>query len=87
MPPLEALACGVPVITADNSSLPEVVGDTGTLVKCTDTEQITSRMKEHLDGIKDITEAIKVRGPSQAQKFSWEKSARVYWDHLIKELN
>lgn len=87
MPPLEALACGVPVITADNSSLPEVVGDTGTLINCTNTEQITSKIIEHLDDIEGITELIKIRGPKQAQKFSWESSARIYWEHITKGIN
>ncbi|MGH7193512.1 MAG: glycosyltransferase family 4 protein, partial [Candidatus Saccharimonadales bacterium] len=40
MPPLEALACGVPVISADNSSLPEVIGKAGTLVASNDRDAL-----------------------------------------------
>jgi glycosyltransferase involved in cell wall biosynthesis len=45
MPPLEALACGVPVITADNSSLPEVVGNVGEMVDSTNTLALTQGLK------------------------------------------
>jgi len=40
MPPLEALACGLPVICADNSSLPEVVGSAAELISSNDTDAL-----------------------------------------------
>lgn len=39
LPPLEAMACGCPVIASNNSSLPEVVGDAGILIDCTSLEE------------------------------------------------
>jgi glycosyltransferase involved in cell wall biosynthesis len=86
MPPLEALACGVPIITADNSSLPEVVGDAGAMLECTDTEGITNKMKSYLDDIERVTNQSITAGPAQAQNFDWEKSARLYWEHCIRKI-
>lgn len=79
MPPLEALACGVPVITADNSSLPEVVGDAGIMLNCLDTEGFTMKIKYILDNYEKEAKKIAKVGPEQAEKFSWEESARKYW--------
>jgi alpha-1,3-rhamnosyl/mannosyltransferase len=85
MPPLEALACGVPVITSDNSSLPEVVGETGVMVDSNDGEGLLRAITQYLKNNEKMTEAARVNGPSQAQKFSWEKSAQIFLD-VAKEL-
>lgn len=77
MPPLEALACGVPVITANNSSLPEVVGDVGTMVDSEDTTALSHSIQDYLKNIDDITQATKKSGPDRADLFSWEKSAQI----------
>lgn len=86
MPPLEALACGVPVITANNSSLPEVVGKTGTMLPATDTKAYTKEMQKYLDDLEAITKKVVSEGPEQASHFSWEKSAQAYWDIIMKEI-
>ena len=80
MPPLEALACGVPVITSDNSSLPEAVGKVGVLLKSTDTEGYTKHMIHYLDNIESVREKTRVDGPQHARQFSWKKSAQVFLD-------
>ncbi len=85
MPPLEALACGVPVITADNSSLPEVVGDAGLMLDHTDTKGFSKKMEEYLEQYSSVKQSALVKGPSRASLFSWEKSAAVYWERLKKE--
>ncbi len=77
MPPLEALACGVPVIAANNSSLPEVVGKVGDMVDSNDTDGLTRLIKSNLDDWAKLSEKIKIAGPSQATKFSWAKSAEA----------
>jgi glycosyltransferase involved in cell wall biosynthesis len=75
LPALEAMACGVPVLTADNSSLPEVVGDAAVLVLAEDVSSIAV-------GIERIVrdEALRVRlraaGLEQAQSFTWERAAQ-----------
>ncbi len=48
MPPLEALACGVPAIVADNSSLPEVIDDKNARVPSDDLEALIKKMTEYL---------------------------------------
>ena len=84
MPPLEALACGIPVITADNSSLPEVVGSNGKILNCMDTEGITSSIIEYYDNSNEIMSQAIIYGPKQATTFSWAKSAEVYWKYIMK---
>ncbi len=80
MPPLEALACGVPVVTSDNSSLPEVVGSTGTMVSSTNTPELTKAIVDSLAGWDLLSEKVAQEGPTQARKFSWRKSAQVFID-------
>lgn len=80
IPPLEALACGVPVITADNSSLPEVVGTTGIMLKSDDTKGLAKELENHLQNIELITAKTITAGPERATSFSWKKCAQVYID-------
>ena len=77
MPPLETLACGTPVITSDNSSLPEVVGDAARKVSSQDTAQLTSAMTVLLTDLKTETARTNTDGPIQAQRFCWKKSAQT----------
>ncbi len=84
MPPLEALACGVPVITADNSSLPEVVGDAATMIDSHDQTQLSQTLADHLKNIDVITKLARKAGPAQAAKFSWERSAEVFFRVIDK---
>lgn len=74
IPLLEAMACGVPVISADNSSLPEVVGPGGLLVKAEDSEGLAAAISRLLSD-KQLQKVQIARGYEQAKKFSWEKSA------------
>jgi glycosyltransferase involved in cell wall biosynthesis len=71
LPPLEAMACGCPVITSNTSSLPEVVGDAGILVDPYDTEAIAIAVEKVLLN-KKIREDMIEKGLKQAKKFSWE---------------
>lgn len=75
MPVVEAMACGVPVVTSNVSSLPEVAGDAAILVNPEDAEEIASGICNILtdDGIyKNLQE----RGFRQAGKFTWESCAK-----------
>jgi len=75
LPPLEAMACGVPVVTSNTSSLPEVVGDAGLMVQPTDVEGLAEAMGHALED-RALREKMIERGLRQARKFNWEKSAR-----------
>ncbi|EDK72670.1 glycosyl transferase 1, group 1 [candidate division TM7 genomosp. GTL1] len=86
MPPLEAMACGVPVITSDNSSLPEVVGKVGVMLDRLDTAGYTRTMKKYLDNLDEMTKKSIIEGSEQASKFSWEASARLYWEVIQEKM-
>lgn len=81
IPPLEAMACGVPVITANNSSLPEVVGDAAILIDANDTKQLAKEIERVLSD-KKLANELTQKGLAQAAKFSWDKSAKQLIDLL-----
>lgn len=84
MPPLEAMACGTPVITSDNSSLPEVVGGAGMMIDAHDTEDLSRQMVRVLTD-KKLASSLVQKGKEQAAKFSWEKSAKQL-SEIIEDL-
>ncbi|MGQ9683652.1 MAG: glycosyltransferase family 4 protein [Anaerolineae bacterium] len=75
LPPLEAMACGTPVIVANVSSLPEVVGDAGLLVEPTDTDELTVAMWRLLSD-ELLRKELIAKGARRAASFSWERAAR-----------
>jgi glycosyltransferase involved in cell wall biosynthesis len=75
LPPLEAMACGAPVITSDISSLPEVVGKAGLTHAPNDARALTEAMAKLL-GDETAREHFRREGLKQAAKFSWERAAR-----------
>ena len=75
LPPLEAMACGTPVVTSNVSSLPEVVGDAAVLVDPHDGEAIAAGLSRILDDPAFANE-LREKGRIQAKKFNWEDSAR-----------
>jgi glycosyltransferase involved in cell wall biosynthesis len=74
LPPLEAMACGAPVITANNSSLPEVVGDAAILVDAYDVDAIARAMLQ-VASDPTMRENLKERGLARAKCFSWRRTA------------
>lgn len=75
LPPLEAMACGVPVITSNTSSLPEIVGDAGIMVNPVDHRAIADAIKRVLND-EQLKEEMKRKGLVRARQFSWEKTAQ-----------
>ncbi|MCJ7550688.1 MAG: glycosyltransferase family 4 protein [Anaerolineae bacterium] len=73
-PPLEALACGTPVVGCDQSSLPEVVGNAGVLLPPQDVEGMAGALIQLLIDDK-FHAALKSNAVQQAQKFSWKRAA------------
>ena len=75
LPPLEALSCGVPVITSDVSALPEVIGDAGLTVSPGDVDALAAAVfsvvvDEHL------RERLRWSALVQSERFSWDRTAR-----------
>lgn len=79
IPPLEAMACGTPVIVSDAASLPEVVGEGGIQVSYDDYEAMSSYM-ERLSMDDEYREQWSKSGVEQAARFSWERSAEILAD-------
>lgn len=74
LPPLEALACGMPVVGSDAASLPEVIGDAGVLVAPDDVEGAAAALVRLLTD--DALHAdLRERALRQAARFSWEQAA------------
>lgn len=74
LPPLEAMACGTPVLVSNISSMPEVVGDAGLKVDPYDIEAISAGMKDLVsdDGLRAD---LRAKGLVRARQFSWERTA------------
>lgn len=75
--PLNAMACGVPVVVANIASLPEVVGDAGILIDPNKTESLEQGIRKVLSADKRQYNRMVQAGLAQAKKFSWEKTARA----------
>lgn len=75
LPPLEALACGLPVVGSNTASLPEVVGAGGFLVSAADVEALTAAVLR-LFTDEALYQQKRWAALEQAAHFSWEKSAR-----------
>lgn len=73
MPPLEAMACGTPVLASNTASLPEVVGDAGILVDPFSIESIQQGMKLLLEN-KMVREELSKKGLERARQFTWANS-------------
>ena len=78
IPVLEAMACGTPVVCADNSSLPEVAGDAALLVPATDEAALTTALARLLDD-QALRARLAVAGPARAAGFSWAAAAERLW--------
>lgn len=85
LPAAEALACGVPTVVARTSSLPEVVGDAALLVDPHDPGELADAMHRIL-AEPDVAADLAARGPRQAARFSWEKSAEQLEAVLMEAL-
>ncbi|MFH0943423.1 MAG: glycosyltransferase family 1 protein [Candidatus Beckwithbacteria bacterium] len=76
LPVLEALSCGCPVITSNNSSLPEIGGEAAIYINPQSTENLSQAIKQLIQLDDSNHQTIKQKSLLQAKKFSWEKTAR-----------
>ncbi len=84
IPPLEAMACGCPVIVSNQGALPEVVGPTGIIISPDDIDTFSTTILEILNN-KEMSENLRKEGLMQSNKFTWEKTAKVHYE-IYKEL-
>ncbi|HOG47642.1 MAG TPA: glycosyltransferase family 1 protein [Anaerolineae bacterium] len=75
LPPLEAMACGCPVIVSNVSSLPEVVGDAGLLVDPLDADELTVAIWRVLSD-STLRQELVAKGLKRVTCFSWQRAAR-----------
>jgi glycosyltransferase involved in cell wall biosynthesis len=75
LPPLEAMACGTPVVTSNASSLPEVVGDAGLTVDPQDDAGLADALARVLTDPR-VRAELSTRGVAQAARFSWARHAQ-----------
>ena len=73
--PLEAMACGAPVVCSNRTSLPEVVGEAGLLVEPTDPAALSAAILRVLTSAETAQE-LRARGIARAKQFTWERTAR-----------
>ncbi len=87
LPPLEAMACGVPVIISNAASLPEVVGDAGIQVDPSSVEELCHAISQILTD-QSLREAMRRKGIARAKLFSWKQTAwqtlNVYRDMFTR---
>ncbi len=77
LPLLEAMACGVPVVASNSSSLPEVVGDSGVLFENGSGSELTTQLRRLLSD-PCITADLSARGVERAREFTWSRSAEAH---------
>ncbi|WP_291583538.1 glycosyltransferase family 4 protein [Clostridium sp. UBA6640] len=74
LPPIEAMACGIPVITSNATSIPEIVGDAAVLFNPNDIDELSSKLYEVLMD-ENIKQQIIHKGFIKNNSLSWEKTA------------
>jgi glycosyltransferase involved in cell wall biosynthesis len=87
LPPLEAMTCGCPVITCHNSSIPEVVGDSGIYVSATEGNEMAQAILQLSDTT--VRDFYIKKGFERSQEFSWKKMAHnleLAFSHALNEL-
>ena len=81
LPPLEAMACGTPVVVADTSSLPEVAADAGLVVAAGDAEGWRKAL-ERVIADTDLAADLRHKGILRAAQFSWERAGHLTWQAI-----
>ncbi len=85
LPVLEAMACGVPVITSNVSSMPEIVGNAGLLQNPHNTDEWADAMQRVLTD-RTLRDTLAHKGLERSKLFSWERTARetlAVYEHVV----
>jgi len=75
LPPLEAMACGTPVVTSDKTSIPEIVGDAAILINPHEPKHMADALEKVLSS-KSTRRMLIKNGKKHASNFDWEKTAK-----------
>lgn len=87
LPPLEAMACGAPVVASNSASLPEVVGAAGFTIDPDDPRAMAGAIISVLVQ-EQLAAELRQQGPVQAAKFTWETTATetaLVYDRVLQE--
>ncbi|RQH49055.1 methyltransferase domain-containing protein [Okeania hirsuta] len=85
LPILEAMACGCPVITCKNASIPEVAGRSALYINDNDVNGLVNALGEVQKS--EVRQQLITAGLAQAQKFSWSQMAKIMTDVFIQTFN
>jgi glycosyltransferase involved in cell wall biosynthesis len=86
IPLVEAMNCGVPIISGDLTSLPEVAGDSAIYCNPFDVNDIAKKMVE-VSTNSLLRDSLSTKSLDRSSLFNWDKSAQIVWDSLIKISN
>jgi len=81
LPLLEAMACGTPVLTGSEASMPELVGDAGMIVDPFSVDEIAKGICRLVEN-STLRADLRQRGLLRARRFSWDETARKTWEIL-----
>jgi glycosyltransferase involved in cell wall biosynthesis len=83
---LEGMACGVPVIASNTSSLPEVCGDAALFVNPYKVDEV-SRAMERIVTDMALAASLVQKGFKQCEKFDWDRTANLLWQSVERTLH
>ena len=83
LPVAEAMACGVPVVSSNASSLPEVAGDAALYFEPRDVDGMADSLRRALSD-ESLRNDLRAKGLAQVRKFSWEKAAGELFEYLTR---
>ncbi len=86
IPVVEALACGTPVVCADNSSLPEAAGDAALLVASHDDQGLALALQRLIED-QALRQSLRSAGLAQAARFTWQSAAAMLWQTYERTYN
>jgi glycosyltransferase involved in cell wall biosynthesis len=86
IPIVEAMQCGVPVITSNVTSMPEVAGDAAMLTDPFSVDSITQAMLA-LDKDEALRNKLVAKGKERCAQYSWDRSAALLWESIVKTVN
>ncbi|MCE3295610.1 MAG: hypothetical protein K0R65_1324 [Crocinitomicaceae bacterium] len=86
IPLVEAMKCGVPVISGNLTSLPEVVGEAGLLVDPYNVNEIAAAM-ENMASDEELRVELSAKALERSKLFSWDKTAEAVWEEILLAMN